>query len=163
MSNSTLTKVKKKLFKLLAKNLPGCGLRIRLLRMCGYLIGKDVYIGEECIIVDDLGDTSSKFNLSIGDRSAISPRVTFVLHTQPNEARIAPYVNSRKGSIRVEADAWIGTGAVILPEITIGEGAVIGANSVVTKNVEPYTIAGGVPAHKIKDVDVPWHRPKTQG
>lgn len=147
-------KLKKKLLKLISKQLPGNGLRICLLRMCGYVIGKDVYIGEDFIIIDDLGD--GEFNLSIGDRVAVSPRVTFVLHTQPNESRIVPYVNSHKGSITIASDAWIGTGAVILPGLTIGEGAVIGANSVVTKNVPPYTVVGGVPAHNIKEVKVPW-------
>jgi acetyltransferase-like isoleucine patch superfamily enzyme len=149
-------KIKKKLLKLIAKQLPGCGFRIRLLRMCGYVIGKDVYIGEDFIIIDDLGDTRSSFNLRIGDRASISPRVTFVMHTQPNESRIVPYVNSHKGSITIDSDAWIGTGAVILPGVTIGEGAVVGANSVVTKSVAPYTVVRGVPAHKIKDVNVPW-------
>jgi len=148
--------VKKKLLKLIAKQLPGCGLRIRLLRMCGYVIGEQVYIGEDFIIIDDLHDSELKINLSIGDRASISPRVTFVMHTQPNESRITPYVNSRKGSIVIDSDAWIGTGAVILPNVTIGEGAVVGANSVVTKNVGPYTVVGGVPAHIIKQVDVPW-------
>ena len=149
-------RIKKKLLKLIAKQLPGCELRIRLLRLCGYIIGDSVYVGEDIIIIDDLSDT--QFNLTIGDRASISPRVTFVLHTQPNESRIVPYVNSHKGSISVNSDAWIGTGAVILPNVTIGEGAVVGANSVVTKSVAPYTVVGGVPAHKIKEVDVPWNR-----
>jgi acetyltransferase-like isoleucine patch superfamily enzyme len=154
--------VKKKLFKLIAKQMPGCGNRIRLLRMCGYVIGENVYLGEDFIIIDDLEETEFKFNLSIGDRAAISPRVTFVMHTQPNQSRIVPYVNSYRGSIIVESDAWIGTGAVILPNITIGEGAVVGANSVVTKNVAPYTIVGGVPAHFIKIVNVPWNQTESQ-
>ncbi len=154
-----MAKVKKKLLKLIAKQLPGVGLRIGLLRMCGYMIGKDVYIGEDFIIIDDLGD--GQFNLSIGDRAAVSPRVTFVLHSQPNESRTVPYVNSHRGSIVIGPDAWIGTGAVILPNVTIGEGAVVGANSVVTKDVPPYTVVGGVPAHKIKDVAVPWYHPET--
>ena len=102
-------KIKKKLLKLVAKQLPGNGLRIRLLRMCGYVIGQDVYIGEDFIIIDDLRE--SDFNLSLGDRASISPRVTFVLHTQPNESRIVPYVNSHKGSITIASDAWIGTGS----------------------------------------------------
>lgn len=163
MNNSTFQKVKKKLLKLIAKNMPGCGLRIRLLRACGYMIGKMVYLGEDFIIIDDLEDTGdSPFNLCIGDRAAISPRVTFVMHSQPNDSRIVPYVHSYKGSITIGADAWIGTGVVILPDVTIGEGAVVGANSVVTKNVPPYTIVGGVPAHKIKDVVVPWYDPGSQ-
>jgi acetyltransferase-like isoleucine patch superfamily enzyme len=153
-------KIKKKVLKLVAKQLPGAGLRIRLLRMCGYVIGDSVYIGEDIIIIDDLGDT--QFNLSIGDRASISPRVTFVLHSQPNESRIVPYVNSHKGSITIDSDAWIGTGAVILPNVTIGKGAVVGANTVVTKSVAPYTVVGGVPAHVIKQVDVPWNHSETQ-
>ncbi len=160
MANSRLTKLKRKLLKLFAKHVPGRGLRIRLLRMCGYVIGDQAYIGEDIIIIDDLGGTA--FNLTIGDRASISPRVTFVLHTQPNESRIVPYVNSHKGSIAVASDAWIGTGAVILPNVTIGEGAVVGANTVVTKNVAPYTVVGGVPAHFIKTVDVPWNRPEDE-
>ena len=95
MSNSKYTKTKKKLLKLTAKQLPGAGMRVKLLRMCGYVIGEQVYIGEDFIIVDDLGD--SQFNLCIGDRASVAPRVTFVLHTQPNESRIAPYVNSHRG------------------------------------------------------------------
>jgi maltose O-acetyltransferase len=159
MRNSTLTKIKKKLLKLVAKHLPGSGVRISLLRLCGYVIGQSVYIGEDIIIIDDWGET--EFNLSIGDRASISPRVTFVLHTQPNESRIAPYVHSHKGSITVGADAWVGTGAVILPDVTVGEGAVVGANSVVTRDVAPYTVVGGVPAHHIKEVDVPWNHSET--
>jgi maltose O-acetyltransferase len=154
--------IKKKLLKLIAKQIPGREVRVRMLRMCGYIIGESVYIGEDFIIIDDLGDEPSEYNLSIGDRAAISPRVTFVLHTQPNESRIVPYVNSHKGSITVCADAWIGTGAVLLPAVTIGEGAVVGANSVVTKSVPAYTVVGGVPARKLKDVDVPWAHPNTQ-
>lgn len=160
MKNTKFLITKKKLLKLIGKQFPGCGMRIRLLRMCGYEIGESVYVGEDFIIIDDLDAT--QLRLRIGDRASISPRVTFVLHTQPNDSRIAPYVNSHTGSISIQADAWIGTGAVILPNITIGEGAVVGANSVVTKNVAPYTVVGGVPAHYIKDVNVPWNHSANQ-
>lgn len=47
-------------------------------------------------------------------------------------------------------DVWIGFGAQILPGVKIGDGAIIGAGAVVTKDVEPYTIVGGVPAKIIK-------------
>ncbi len=47
-------------------------------------------------------------------------------------------------------DVWIGHGATILPGVTVGNGAVIGAGAVVSKNVEPYTIVGGVPSKDIR-------------
>lgn len=50
----------------------------------------------------------------------------------------------------IEDDVWIGSNAVILPGVTVGRGAVVGAGSVVTKDVKPYSIVGGVPAKHIK-------------
>ncbi|WP_303852778.1 DapH/DapD/GlmU-related protein [Bartonella apis] len=52
--------------------------------------------------------------------------------------------------VTVGHDVWIGHGAVVMPGITIGHGAVIGANAVVTKDVIPYEIVGGVPAKRIR-------------
>ena len=55
-----------------------------------------------------------------------------------------------KGDIVISNDVWIGYEAVILAGVTIGDGAIIGTRAVVTKNVPPYTIVGGVPAKPIK-------------
>ena len=55
-----------------------------------------------------------------------------------------------KGDIVIGNDVWIGYEAVILSGVTIGDGAIIGARAVVTKDVPPYTIAGGVPAKPIR-------------
>ena len=55
-----------------------------------------------------------------------------------------------KGDITVGNDVWIGYEAVILSGVTIGDGAIIGARAVVTKDVPPYTIVGGVPARPIR-------------
>jgi len=55
-----------------------------------------------------------------------------------------------KGRIIIKEDVWIGANVVILPNVTIGQGAVIGAGAVVTKDVESYSIVAGVPAKKIK-------------
>jgi phosphonate metabolism protein (transferase hexapeptide repeat family) len=56
----------------------------------------------------------------------------------------------RENSVVVGHDVWIGHGATILPGVRIGNGAVIGSGAVVTKNVEAYTIVGGVPARVIR-------------
>lgn len=59
-------------------------------------------------------------------------------------------VNSKP--IKICNDAWIGMNCLILKGVTIGEGAIVGAGSVVTKDVEPWTIVGGNPARKLKDI-----------
>ena len=56
----------------------------------------------------------------------------------------------KKGDIVIGNDVWIGYEAVIMAGVTIGDGAVIGARAVVTKDVPPYTIVGGVPAKPIR-------------
>lgn len=55
-----------------------------------------------------------------------------------------------KGDINIGNDVWIGYEAVILQGVTVGDGAIIGARAVVTKDVEPYTVVAGVPAKPIK-------------
>ena len=146
--------LRKRIFRAIAKMAVGYKLRTWLLRKCNYYIGEGVFIGEDLIVIDDLEDMST--NLVIEDRVAISPRVTLVIYAIPNWSRIADFVSSKKGKIIIEKDAWIGTGSVILPGVRIGEGAVVGANSVVRKDVPPYTVVGGVPAKEIKKYAVPW-------
>jgi acetyltransferase-like isoleucine patch superfamily enzyme len=53
--------------------------------------------------------------------------------------------------VTLEEDVWLGTHVVIMPGITIGKGSVVGSNAVVTKNVEPFQVVGGVPAKPIKE------------
>lgn len=145
-----LLDVKKKILKPLARIMPLSKLRIALFRMCGYSIGKDVFIGEDLIISDNIHDK----NVIIGDRVSIAPRVTLVTFSAPNLSKIRPFVKVVNGKIKIENDAWIGAGAIILPDITIGEGAVVGAGAVVKKNVPPYTVVGGVPAKLIRKLEL---------
>ena len=55
--------------------------------------------------------------------------------------------------IRVGNDVWIGANATVLPGVTVGDGAVIAAGAVVTRDVPPMTVVGGVPAKIIKHID----------
>ena len=153
---SRLLAIRKKIFKAMAKSAPGNVIRLWLLRLCTYRIGQNVYIGEEILVVDDLSD--DKATLLIEDRVSVAPRVTFILYSAPNQSRIRPYVNERKGSIVVRHDAWIGTGAVIMPEVEVGEGAIVGANAVVTKSVRAYTVMVGIPAKAVGVVNMPWRQ-----
>jgi acetyltransferase-like isoleucine patch superfamily enzyme len=141
---------RKKLLKLLAKMMPLSKLRIALFKMCGYSIGKDVFIGEDLIISDEIHDK----NVIIGDRVSIASRVTLVTFSAPNLSKIRPYVKEVNGKIKIGNDAWIGAGAIILPNVTIGEGAVIGAGAVVIEDVPPYTVVAGVPAKIIRKLEL---------
>ena len=60
-----------------------------------------------------------------------------------------PSFSASGGAVVIEDYAWISVRVIILPGVTIGEGAVVAAGAVVTKDVEPYTVVGGVPARKI--------------
>jgi maltose O-acetyltransferase len=140
----------KRLLKLLAKHTPGYNVRCRLLRMAGYKIGGRVYIGEDLIIIDELDDRA---RVKIGDRVAIAPRVTLVISSHPNFSRVRPFVKCVHGYIEIGDDAWIGTGCIILPDVRIGKGAVVGAGSLVTKDVPDFAVVAGVPAKPIKKLD----------
>lgn len=99
--------------------------------------------------------------LRIGNYCSIAPEVVFILNGEHNLGTISTFpfkTHSLKterfeagtnGDIQIDDDVWIGYGATIMSGIHIGQGAVIAARAVVTKDVEPYEIVGGVPAKKI--------------
>jgi maltose O-acetyltransferase len=147
-----LFKAFKRSFKLFAKIAPLHVLRTFFLKLCGYRIGDKVYIGEDIIIVDDL---ENEENLVIEEHATLGPRVTLILTSYPNVSRMRNAVPELVGSITIKEDAWIGAGVIILPNTEIGKGAVVGAGSVVTKNVNDYAIVGGIPAEIIGKIDSP--------
>lgn len=144
--NKILIKIKKKLFKWVAKLALTTWWAPFWLRHCGYSIG-NAYIGEEILIIDYYDSIN---NLIIEDGANIAGRVTIVTQTRTTDTDIRIRSPSLYGKVIVKKNSWIGTGAIILPDVTIGEGAVVGAGAVVTKDVPPYTVVAGVPAKIIK-------------
>lgn len=118
-------------------------------RKAGYSIGKDTIISPYCLIWAT-HHTDYK-NVIIKDNVHVGPNTILIIRSHPKEdiARYGKIVSSTNGKITIENGAWIGAGAIILPNVTIGECAVVGAGSVVTKSVPPYTIVAGSPAKKI--------------
>jgi maltose O-acetyltransferase len=149
---STFRRIRRRLLKFLARQLPGYQLRSALLKAAGYKIGRDVYIGEALIIIDELDEDGY---LQIGDRVSLAERVTLVIASRPNFSRIAPYAPTAHGPITIEDDAWLGTGSIIMPNITIGRGSVVGAASFVNRDVPPFTIVAGIPAKPLRKIDCP--------
>jgi acetyltransferase-like isoleucine patch superfamily enzyme len=142
-------RLRKKILKRWARNAFFPGWRIRLLRLCGFTIGRDVYIADDLLIVEELADRG---NITIGDRVSIAPRVTLVTSSHPNQSRIRPFAPISQGAIVIEDDAWLGAGCVVLPGVRIGRGAVVGANSVVQQNVASLHVVAGQPARTVREL-----------
>ena len=141
-----------KLVRWLATFHPDNRTRKMLLRMSNVEIGEGTVININFIISDDY-----KKLLKIGSRVAISPGVTIICCSAPNNSDLNNnyYVKENlilEKEVVIEDDVWIGTNAVILPGTTIGQSSVIGAGSVVSKNVEPFSVYAGVPAQKIRSI-----------
>lgn len=122
-------------------------------------IGKRVHIAPYSLI-------SGVGKVFVGDYVGISSGVKIYSHSETSRGgkrMSGPMVpeemkNMVTKSVIIEKDAFLGTNAVILPGVIIGEGAVVAANSLVTKHVNPYTIVMGVPAKPVgmrKPVSVP--------
>ncbi len=129
------------------------------------IIGDWVYIG-----VNSSVWSSSSVGVKIGDRVLISsnvhihdtdghpfdPAVRFLqtkaILTQGHPRQIS---GIEAKEIIIHDDVWIGLNSVILKGVTIGEGAVVGAGSVVTKDVPPYTVVAGNPARIIRELEKP--------
>ena len=107
-------------------------------------VGRNLSIGEYCFLVGNGG-------IEIGDHVLIGHHVSIISAQHNYRARDLPIVSQGLafGKITIGDDVWIGAGARILPGVTVGRGSVIGANSVVTKNVAEYAVVGGVPAEVI--------------
>lgn len=91
--------------------------------------------------------------VEIGERTLIgyNTQIFSANHIIPkNRGRIFGSGHDRQKPVKISNDVWIGAACVILPGITIGEGAIVAAGSVVTKDVEAFSIVGGNPAKLIK-------------
>jgi len=145
---SLLRRFSKKILLSLAKNFPLNSVRVTALRLCGFYVGKDVYIGPDLIVVAD--NQSMKDMIYIGDRAAIAPRVTLIISSDANWSKLNEIIPPQRAAIMIGNDSWIGAGAIVLPGIQIGEMSVIGAASLVNKSVPSNEIHAGVPAKLIR-------------
>ena len=121
-------------------------------------IGRDSYIEE--VMVENVLDDKLVYNVQIGRYTSIAHDVTFVVDMNHDYKRVCqgrisgaayrrPELSKRKGQIVIMNDCWIGEKVTILSGVTIGNGAVVAAESVVTKDVPAYAIVAGNPARVI--------------
>lgn len=106
-------------------------------------IGKDVFVNSGCCFQDQGGVT-------LGDGCLVGHNVVFA--TLDHDKRPGRRGDMTAAPIVVGKDVWIGAHATILKGVTIGDGAIVAAGAVVTRDVPPNTIAAGVPARVVKTI-----------
>jgi maltose O-acetyltransferase len=118
-----------------------------------YVLGQvkaGMHLGKNVMICPGVKfDPPHSFLLSIGDNCIIAPDVRFLNH---DAALFGTAGFARIGKITINDNCFIGAGSLLMPGIIIGANAIVGAYSVVTKDVEPDTIVAGNPAKPIKKV-----------
>lgn len=136
------------------------GWRRFLLRLFGAKIGKQVHVLPSCKVWQP-------WKLTMGDYACLSEdvdcysveQVEIGAHAVVSQGAFlccashditSPIMELEYRPIRIGPQAWVAARAFIAPGVTVGEGAVVGACSVVTKDVEPWTVVAGNPAHVIK-------------
>jgi maltose O-acetyltransferase len=102
-------------------------------------LGAGVFLNFNCVILDVVG-------VAIGDKTQIGPGVQILTADHPRDAATRASGLEFGRPIHIGRNVWIGGGAIILPGVTIGDDAVIGAGSVVTRDVPPGATAFGNPA-----------------
>jgi acetyltransferase-like isoleucine patch superfamily enzyme len=108
-------------------------------------IGDETWIGQQCFF-------HAAGGLTIGARVGVAPAVKILTSHHAEAGRETAVIDSpvETAPVVIEDDADIGVGAVLLPGVTVGRGAVVGAGAVVTEDVPPYAVVVGVPARVLR-------------
>ncbi len=138
----------RRVLQLLALYGPGATtLRVRLHRWRGVTIGEGCFIGTDVML-----ETAHPQLIHIGRGVDLGARVLIIAHQQGED------LPADGVAVRIGDDVFVGPGSIILPHVTIGDGAVIHAGSVVTRSVPPLTMVRGNPAEPVARCGVPLGR-----
>lgn len=126
-----------------------CGRDVNIEKGASFSSGRGISIGSGSGV-----GVNCKINgpLEIGEKVMMGPDVAILTHSHNIDRTDIPMADqgASVSKVTIGNDVWIGMRSIIMPGVTIGNGAVIGAGAVVTKDVPDYAIAGGVPAKVIK-------------
>lgn len=128
--------------------------RLQEKKKCNYLDGlvrKGLHLGENVAIIDTFFfDPSHCFLISIGDNCTICPNVRLIAHDASTKGHLG---YTKIGRIDVRANCFIGDSTLVLPGVTIGPNSIVGAGSIVKRDIPPYSVAAGNPARVICSLD----------
>jgi maltose O-acetyltransferase len=108
-------------------------------------LGDDVFMNFNCVALDVVP-------ITIGDRVQMASAVQLLAADHPLDPVERASGREFGSPITIEDDVWLGGGAIVLPGVTIGRASVIGAGSVVTKNIPPGVVAVGNPCRVIREI-----------
>jgi maltose O-acetyltransferase len=111
-------------------------------------VGSDCYLGPNLVL--DLTE-----RVTIGDRVAISAGSRVMTHLCVGASRLRALYPSKSAEVAIGDDAYLGTGAVLLHGVEIGEAALVAAGSVVRHPVAPTTLVAGIPSRVVKAIELP--------
>jgi acetyltransferase-like isoleucine patch superfamily enzyme len=115
--------------------------------------GARLHIGS-CSFLGKGVEIDCQENISIGEHVLLAPGCFITDHN--HDRAVDKRIDQQKcvsAPVVIEDDVWVGANAVILPGVKIGQGAVVGAGAVVSRDVESFTVVGGVPARMIAKRD----------
>lgn len=142
----------------LAMHYPDARVRRFFWRLSGVEMGEGTFANYGMIVIDDHAATGETL-VRIGAQVSIGPGAIFVAVSGPNnspEMQSQPYVAQRlvrREAVCVEDHAWLGARVTLLPGVTVGRGAVVGAGSVVTEDAPPFSVVAGAPARVVRRLE----------
>jgi len=140
--------IRSRLLQVLALYAPGGNsIRVALHRLRGVKIGNDTFIGFDTLI-----EPMFPHRVLIGDRVSVGMRVLILAHAHQEPK---PERDKDRIWVRIADDVFIGPGAIIMPNVTLGAGSVVAAGSVVTRSVAPLTMVQGNPAKPVARCGIP--------
>jgi acetyltransferase-like isoleucine patch superfamily enzyme len=139
-------KVKNFILEMLAYNCPFNSLRVKFHRWRGVNIGQNVMIGLKVTL-----DHSYPEMIVLEDDVSLAGNNYLLAHSNPYP-HFAKVIDSYAAPVVIKKGAWLGIGAMVLPDVVVGEYSIIAAGSVVTKSIPDMVIAGGMPAKVLKDI-----------
>jgi maltose O-acetyltransferase len=113
---------------------------------CRFLNGRKVFLGKRNVVNHGCLFDGRRYIIRVGDDVSIGPEAAILTVGHDPQS---PDFADQGGEVNIGNRVWIAYRAIILPGVTIGEGAVIAAGAVVTKDVAPFVIVAGSPARKI--------------
>jgi maltose O-acetyltransferase len=145
-------KILPKLLRWLGSHHPDNRCRKIFFELTNVVIGENSVINAGFVVSDNYNHM-----LSIGRRVAISPNVVVICSSSPNNSLLLQFPVFKVKYVKnlpvcIDDDAWIGSGSIILPGVRIGKKCIVGAGSVVSRDVPDETVVVGVPARLVQKI-----------